>query len=206
MDYNYNQNTNQTNNTSTPFEHFNSDGTKKKNKKDKKKGSGFGLTAVLIAVVAIIVLGNSMVVTKQNQFKLIRQFGRVQRVVTQSGLSFKIPFVESVDTIPKELLLYDLPASDVITSDKKTMILDSYVLWHVTDPLKFAQTLSCSVNNAEGRIDAIVYNATKNTISNMKQDEVIRSRDGKMTITVDESETDVTNNDLVLSDEVQEVI
>ncbi|MDE6738371.1 MAG: protease modulator HflC [Lachnospiraceae bacterium] len=206
MDYNYNQNTNQTNNTSAPFEHFNSDGTKKKNKKDKKKGSGFGLTAVLIAIVAIIVLSNSMVVTKQNQFKLIRQFGRVQRVVTQSGLSFKIPFVESVDTIPKELLLYDLPASDVITSDKKTMILDSYVLWHVTDPLKFAQTLSCSVNNAEGRIDAIVYNATKNTISNMKQDEVIRSRDGKMTITVDESESDVTNNDLILSEETQEVI
>ena len=46
----------------------------------------------------------------------------------------------------KELLIYDLPASDVITSDKKTMIVDSYVLWHVTDPLKFAQTLSCSVN------------------------------------------------------------
>ena len=202
----YNQNMNQTNNTSTPFEHFNSDGTKKKNKKDKKKGSAFGIMAALIAVVALFVLGNSMVVTKQNQFKLIRQFGRVQRVVTQSGLTFKIPFVESVDTIPKELLLYDLPASDVITSDKKTMILDSYVLWHVTDPLKFAQTLSCSVTNAEGRIDAIVYNATKNTISNMKQDEVIRSRDGKMTITVDESETDVTGNDLVLSEEKQEVI
>lgn len=206
MEYNYNQNTNQTNNTSAPFEHFNSDGTKKKNKKDKKKGSGFGITAVLIAVMAIIVLGNSMVVTKQNQFKLIRQFGRVQRVVTQAGLSFKIPFVESVDTIPKELMLYDLPASDVITSDKKTMIVDSYVLWHVTDPLKFAQTLSCSVTNAESRIDAIVYNATKNTISNMKQDEVIRSRDGKMTITVDENETDVTNNDLVLSEQTQEVI
>ncbi len=125
----YNQNMNQTNNTSTPFEHFNSDGTKKKNKKDKKKGSAFGIMAALIAVVALFVLGNSMVVTKQNQFKLIRQFGRVQRVVTQSGLTFKIPFVESVDTIPKELLLYDLPASDVITSDKKTMILDSYVLW-----------------------------------------------------------------------------
>lgn len=204
----YNQNMNQTNNanSSAAFERFNSDGTKKKNKADKKNGSGLGITVVLLAVVALILLANSMVVTKQNQFKLIRQFGRVQRVVTEAGLAFKIPFIESVDTIPKELLLYDLPASDVITSDKKTMILDSYVLWHVTDPLKFAQTLSCSVTNAEGRIDAIVYNATKNTISNMKQDEVIRSRDGKMTITVDESESDVTNNDLILSDEKQEVI
>lgn len=198
----YNQNMNN-NGTGESYERFNSNGTKKNN---KKKGSGVGVTMILLAVIALIVLGNSMVITRQNQFKLIRQFGRVQRVVTESGLTFKIPFLESVDTIPKELLLYDLPASDVITSDKKTMIVDSYVLWHVTDPLKFAQTLSCSVNNAEGRIDAIVYNATKNTISNMKQDEVIRSRDGKMTITVEENTSDVTNNDLILSNEKEEVI
>ena len=201
----YNQNTNPYN-TSENYEHFNSDGTKKKNKGDKKKGPALKITVVLILLVAVIVLGNSMVITQQNQFKLIRQFGRVQRVVTEAGLSFKIPFIESVDTIPKELLLYDLPASDVITSDKKTMIVDSYVLWHVTDPLKFAQTLSCSVSNAEGRIDAIVYNATKNTISNMQQDEVIRSRDGKMTITVEEIEADVTNNDLILYEEAEEKV
>ena len=81
------------------------------------------------------------------------------------------------------------------------------MLWHVTDPLKFAQTLSGSVSNAEGRIDAIVYNATKNTISNMKQDEVIRSRDGKMTITVEEPDTEVKGNDLELSrqEEVVEI-
>lgn len=202
----FNQNVNQANNnTSQSFERFNSDGTKKKDNKNKKR-HGFGVIAVLAAVLLLVLAGNSMVVTKHNQFKLIRQFGRVQRVVTQSGLSLKIPFVESVDTIPKELMLYDLPASDVITSDKKTMILDSYVLWHVTDPLKFAQTLSCSVSNAESRIDAIVYNATKNTISNMKQDEVIRSRDGKMTITVEEAGEEVTGNDLVLSQEREEVI
>ena len=202
----FNQNFN-TNNGAGDFERFNSDGTRKKGKGEKnKQGAGAGILLALIAVVALILLGNSMVVTKQNQFKLIRQFGRVQRVVTDAGLSFKIPFIESVDTIPKELLLYDLPSSDVITSDKKTMIVDSYVLWHVTDPLKFAQTLSCSVNNAEGRIDAIVYNATKNTISNMKQDEVIRSRDGKMTITVDQDPEEVKNNDMVISEEHEEVV
>ena len=81
------------------------------------------------------------------------------------------------------------------------MIVDSYVLWRVTDPLKFAQTLSGSVANAERRIDTIVYNATKNTISNMTQDEVIVSRDGKMTITVDQTETDVVNNDMELPSE-----
>lgn len=193
-------------NTNTEFERFNSDGTRQKNKKEKKGGSKTKSIVIVLLLIGIIVLANSMVITRQNQFKLIRQFGRVDRVVTDAGLSFKIPFVESVDVIPKELLLYDIAASDVITSDKKTMIVDSYVLWHVTDPLKFAQTLSCSVNNAEGRIDAIVYNAMKNTISNMKQDEVIRSRDGKMTVTVDEPEEAVTNNDMEISTEKEEVI
>lgn len=193
------------NNNQQSFERFASDGTSKKARKERK-ASDRGLLLVLLLLCAVILLGNSMVITKQNQFKLIRQFGRVQRTISTAGLSFKIPFIESVDTIPRELLLYDLAASDVITSDKKTMIVDSYVLWHVTDPLKFAQTLSCSVSNAEGRIDAIVYNATKNTISNMKQDEVIRSRDGKMTISVAETESDLTNNDLTLGSEETEVI
>lgn len=187
------------------FERYNSDGTKRTDEGERKHKFSM-IPVVIVIIAALFVLLNSLVITKENQFKLIRQFGRVERVQTRAGLSFKIPFVESVDTIPKELLIYDLPASDVITSDKKTMIVDSYVLWHVTDPLKFAQTLSGSVSNAEGRIDAIVYNATKNTISNMKQDEVIRSRDGKMTITVEEDTFEVKNNDLEISGAKEEVV
>ena len=173
---------------------------------EKKKRKGLGAIKYILLVIVLLLLGNSLIVCQENEYKLIRQFGKVQRVISVAGLSMKIPFIQSVDTIPKEILMYDLPASDVITSDKKSMIVDSYVLWHVTDPLKFAQTLSCSVSNAEGRIDAIVYNATKNTISNMKQDEVIRSRDGKMTITVDQDPEEVKNNDMVISEEHEEVI
>lgn len=183
----------QSENTNTEFERFNSDGTRQ-NPKGKK--SGKGAVVVVLIIIALFVGLNSMIITHENEYKLVRQFGKVQRVISEAGLSFRVPFIESIDTIPNQILLYDLPSSDVITSDKKTMIVDSYVLWRVTDPLKFAQTLSCSVSNAERRIDTIVYNATKNTISNMKQDEVIKSRDGKMTITVDEVETDVANNDM----------
>ncbi|MCM1154601.1 MAG: protease modulator HflC [Roseburia sp.] len=190
------------NQSNVEYERFNSDGSKKG--APKRKRSKSPIIIILLALIIIVGL-NAMVVTREDQYKLIRQFGRVQRVISTAGLSFKIPFVESVDTIPNELLLYDLPASDVITSDKKSMIVDSYVLWQITDPLKFAQTLSCSVSNAERRIDTIVYNATKNTISNMKQDEVIMSRDGKMTITVEQTESDVVNNDLELPTE-KEVI
>lgn len=140
----------------------------------KKIGILIGVSAVVVAV------GASVTVTQQNEYKLIRQFGKVDRVISSSGISFKIPFIESTQSLPKETLLYDLAASDVITKDKKTMISDSYVLWKISDPLKFAQTLNSSVESGESRINTTVYNATKNAISSMSQDQVITSRDGEL--------------------------
>lgn len=142
--------------------------------KGKKIGILIGVSAVVIAV------GASVTVTQQNEYKLIRQFGKVDRVISSSGISFKIPFIESTQSLPKETLLYDLAASDVITKDKKTMISDSYVLWKISDSLKFAQTLNSSVESGESRINTAVYNATKNAISSMSQDQVITSRDGEL--------------------------
>lgn len=142
--------------------------------KGKKIGILIGVSAVVVAV------GASVTVTQQNEYKLIRQFGKVDRVISSSGISFKIPFIESTQSLPKETLLYDLAASDVITKDKKTMISDSYVLWKISDPLKFAQTLNSSVESGESRINTAVYNATKNVISSMSQDQVITSRDGEL--------------------------
>ena len=141
--------------------------------------------AIAVAVVALLIVGSScFVVTNENEYSLIRQFGRVDHVISQAGVSFKIPFIQSVDTLPKQTLLYDLSSSDVITSDKKTMICDSYVLWEITDPLKFAQTLNSSISNAENRLDTIVYNSTKNVISSITQEEVISGRDGELSASI----------------------
>lgn len=142
----------------------------------KKKVIGI----VAVAAAALVVLGSSLVVTAENQYSIIRQFGRISKVIEEPGLSFKIPFVQTVDTYPKQTLLYDLTPSEVITRDKKTMITDSYVLWRISDPTKFAQSLNGSVSNAESRINTAVYNALKNAISSMNQDEVITSRDGEL--------------------------
>lgn len=136
---------------------------------------------VIICIAAAVVLsGASVTVTAQNEYKLIRQFGKVKRVISEPGISMKIPFLETSATLPKETLLYDLSPSDVITRDKKTMISDSYVLWTIENPLKFAQTLNSSLESGESRINTAVYNATKNVISSMSQDEVITSRDGEL--------------------------
>jgi membrane protease subunit HflC len=144
----------------------------------KKLGTKIGLGVFL--GVLLIVISSSLVITNEDEYSLIKQFGRVDHVIDRSGLSMRVPFVQSVDKLPRQVLIYDLSSSDVITSDKKTMICDSYILWKIVDPLKFAQTLSSSISNAESRLDTIVYNSTKNVISSITQDEVITGRGGEL--------------------------
>lgn len=134
---------------------------------------------LLFLLVGVIFLGNSLVVTQQDEYTLIKEFGKIKTVVTEAGLSFKKPFVQSVDTLPKNIQLYDLSESEVITKDSKTMITDSYVTWKITDPRLFAQTLNSSVSNAESRIDVVVYNAMKRIIGSMTQTQLITERTGQ---------------------------
>ena len=141
----------------------------------KKMAAGLG-----IFTVGAIALASSLTVAQKNEYQLVRQFGKVKRIIEEPGIYFKVPFVESVSTLPKETLIYDLTPSDVITKDKKTMICDSYVLWRIEDPLKFAQTLNSSLSNAKSRLNTSVYNATKNVISSMDQDQVISGRTGSL--------------------------
>ena len=140
---------------------------------------------ITIVVILLFMIGSScFVITNENQYSLVRQFGKIDHIVKEAGISYRIPFIQTVDTLPKQTLLYDLSPSDVITSDKKTMICDSYVLWEISDPLKFAQTLNCSISNAENRLDTTVYNSTKNVISATNQDEVISGRDGTLSAAI----------------------
>ncbi|MFT4005367.1 MAG: protease modulator HflC [Lacrimispora sp.] len=134
---------------------------------------------VLVVLAAVVLLSGSVVITNENEYKLIRQFGRVEKVISTAGVTLKMPVIQTADTLPRKILIYDLAASDVITMDKKTMLSDSYVLWRIEDPLKFAQSLN-SISNAESRIDTVVYNSVKNIIGSMSQNDVISSRDGEL--------------------------
>ena len=142
---------------------------------------GFAKYIVLaIVVVALFVGMSAMVITHENEYTLIKQFGKVEKIIDVAGLSFKIPFVQSTDTLPKSIQLYDLQTSDVITKDKKSMVADCYVLWRITDPKLFVQSLNSLISNAESRINTTVYNSVKSVISSMDQTEVISSRDGAL--------------------------
>lgn len=135
---------------------------------------------ILLILVVLIGAGSCFVVTQANEYTIIRQFGKVVDIRDQAGISFKLPIIQDSQTLPKTVLLYDLPVSDVITKDKKTMVADSFVLWRIEDPQKFIQTLNGSVSNGESRLSTLVYNAMKNTISGLNQTEVISGRDGEL--------------------------
>lgn len=145
-----------------------------------KKKLSLGVAAAVVLVLLAIVGGSSVVVTQQNEFSIVRQFGKVVSIRDTAGVSFKLPFVQTVDTLPNTVLLYDLPISDVITQDKKTMVADSFVLWRIEDPQLFIQTLNGNQPSAEARLSTNVYNAMKNVISAKTQSDVISGRDGEL--------------------------
>lgn len=151
----------------------------------------------IVVVAALMILSGSFYTTMENEYSVVKQFGKIVQTNDTAGLRVKIPFVQTVNYVPKAVQIYDLPESEVITSDKKTMIVDAYVLWKVTDAKAYTQTLNASASTAQGRIDVIVYNAIKTTISSMTQEELIASRDTAVKIvnTTDETE-DIEINDI----------
>mgnify|MGYP000047172717 FL=1 len=139
------------------------------------------IIGTVVAIILLIFIVNTMFVIRENQYGIVKEFGKIEKVVSAPGLYVKIPFIQEVDTVSKELQLYDIAKSDVITQDKKSMIVDSFVLWRITDPKVFAQTLNTSQANAEGRIDVAVYNSIKNVISSMTQSDIIAARGQELT-------------------------
>ena len=145
---------------------------------------GRTILIAVLAVVILVLLLSSLYVVQPNEYGVVRQFGAVVDVKSEPGLYFKIPFVQEMSTLPNTVLLYDLPVSDMISADKTTLIADCFAIWRIEDPRLFIETLSGSVSNAEGRINANVYNALKTVLSSMTQAEIISGRDGTLVRTV----------------------
>ena len=149
----------------------------------KKSMNTKALSRFLIVVLVLILLGiifGSLYIVHQTEYGIVWQFGAVNTIRDKPGLYLKVPYIQSVSTLPKTELLYDLPISDVITGDKHSMVLDSFALWRISDPRLFIESLSGSIPNAESRINAIIYNSLKTVISSQKQETIISGRDGKV--------------------------
>ena len=138
---------------------------------------------IILAIVAVLLfvgVSESMFVLDKGEYGIVKQFGEVVAIYDEPGMKMKVPFIQSVDTLPNKVLVYDLPISEVITKDKQTMVADSFAMWRISDPKKFISSLNGSITTATGRIEYLVYNAMKNEISSRTQNEVVSDRTGEL--------------------------
>ena len=134
------------------------------------------LIGIAIAVL-VIVLSGAMFTVRENEYACTVRFSKIIDTTDQAGLHFKIPFIDSVKYFTKATMLYDIPPSEVLTSDKQNMTVDCYVLWKISDPLRFYQTLG-STSVAEQRLDALTYNELKTVMGTLAQADIINMEDG----------------------------
>jgi membrane protease subunit HflC len=104
--------------------------------------NGFaGIVALFVLLVAVVVGYSSIFTVSQTEQALLVRLGEPVRVVTEPGLNFKVPFIDTVITIDKRILDLENPSQEVIASDQKRLVVDAFARYRIKDPLRFYQTL-----------------------------------------------------------------
>ena len=135
-----------------------------------------GIFIIILLLIGLLTV-NSMFTVRENEYACTVRFQKIIETTSEAGLHFKIPFLDSVKYFPKATQLYDIPPSEVLTSDKQNMTVDCYILWSISDPKLFYQTLG-STAYAEQRLDALTYNELKTVMGTLAQADIINMEDG----------------------------
>ena len=136
-----------------------------------------GIIIGIVLAVLIILASSSVYTVRENEYACTVRFAKIIATTDAAGLHFKVPFLDSVKYFPKATMLYDIPPSEVLTSDKQNMTVDCYVLWRIIDPLRFYQTLGATAV-AEQRLDNLTYNELKTVMGTLAQADIINMDDG----------------------------
>ena len=132
---------------------------------------------IIVAALLIMLAGNAVYTVAENEYACTVRFSKIIDTTSEAGLHFKVPFLDSVKYFTKATQLYDIPPSEVLTSDKQNMTVDCYILWSISDPLRFYQTLG-TTSVAEQRLDALTYNELKTVMGTLAQADIINMNDG----------------------------
>lgn len=160
------------------------------NEKMKKSNSHivWGVVIVLY-VIGSILFFMCFNINQVYRSTLVRQFGETVRVVDNPGIYFTNPIQDEISIYTGERM-YDVPVTNVTTSDKKTMEADAYVTWRITDSQTYYKQLS-SVEAATGRLSSNVYSSMKRVISSTKQEDIIAGKDGTLAQSILDSITNL---------------
>ena len=133
--------------------------------------------AIILALILFVTASNAVYTVAENEYACTVRFSKIIATTGDAGLHFKVPFLDSVKYFTKATQLYDIPPSEVLTTDKQNMTVDCYILWSISDPLRFYQTLG-TTSVAEQRLDAQTYNALKTVMGTLAQADIINMNDG----------------------------
>ena len=136
-----------------------------------------GIITAIVVIVLLVLLADSMYIVRENEYACIFRFSEIVDTTDQAGLHFKIPFVDSVKYFSKATQFYDIPPSEVLTSDKQNMTVDCYILWSVENPQQFYRALGTTAK-AEERLNAMTYNVLKTAMGTLAQADIINMNDG----------------------------
>ena len=133
-------------------------------------------TLLIILIVAILFLANlSLFIVDETKQAIVLQFGKPIRAIKEPGLNWKLPFIQNVVFFEDRLLVYDAAPTEIITKDKKTLIVDNYARWKIIDPLKFLQTVR-DLNGAQARLDDIIYSELRVDLGLFDMSEIVSER------------------------------
>ena len=131
---------------------------------------------ILLVLIGLVALDGTFTV-RENEYACTVRFSKIIDTTDEAGLHFKVPFLDSVKYFSKATQFYDIPPSEVLTSDKQNMTVDCYILWSISDPKLFYQTLGTKTV-AEQRLDALTYNELKTVMGTLAQSDIINMEDG----------------------------
>jgi modulator of FtsH protease HflC len=130
-----------------------------------------GIFLIIVLALFIFMLTNVFIV-KEGEYRVIRQFGEVVRIDDSPGLSYKIPFIQSVTTLPKYQMTYDVSEAEINTKDKKRMIIDNYAIWRIENPKEMIANAQ-TVEKAESRMEEFIYSVVRAELGQLNYDEII---------------------------------
>jgi membrane protease subunit HflC len=136
-----------------------------------KKYTRFGIFFVILLAVLMLIFVNLFIV-REGEYKVVRQFGEVVRIVDRPGLSYKIPFIQSVTSLPKYQMIYDVKEAEINTKDKKRIIIDNYAIWKVVDP-KLMISNARTTENAESRMEEFIYSTVRAELGQLNYEDII---------------------------------
>lgn len=129
--------------------------------------------SAFITVLLFLFAFSTIIIVDETEQIVILQFGKPVRTITEPGLNWKFPApFQTADSFEKRLLQYDVPPEEILSRDKKSLIIDNYVRWKITDPLLFLQTVK-AIPTAKTRLDDIVYSELRQELGNHDMVEII---------------------------------